>query len=170
MDIIDENAQKVALAYKRFKNSQIVSGTHEEILSAKKDLQNRLEELNNELNQYMAKKYGINSDKKETYHQWLLTHEYFNWFVEFYNVINNRGGFDVIIGNPPYVEYTDIKKDYTIQNYETESCGNLYAYTIERSLKILKNDKYLSMIAPLSCVTTPRTIPSKKYYVVTYYT
>lgn len=157
MDIIDDNAQKVSLAYKRFKNTQIVSGTHEELISAKKDLQQRLNDLNTELNQYTAKKYGVDTDKEEAYNQWLSTHEPFNWFVEFYDVIHNRGGFDVIIGNPPYVEYNDkIKKLYTIKNYTTEECGNLHAYTLERSCKVKSNKGYLGFIVPLAIISTPR--------------
>ena len=38
------------------------------------------------------------------------------------------GGFDVIVGNPPYVEYTKVKNEYTVRGYSTESCGNLYAF------------------------------------------
>lgn len=161
MGIIDENAQKVSLAYKRFKNTQIISGSHDEILSAKKDLQQRLDDLNTELNQYMAKKYGIDTDKEEQYKQWLSTHEPFNWFVEFYDVIHNRGGFDVIIGNPPYVEYTKVKNIYTIINYKTEECGNLYAFVLENSLKISHQNSYTSMILPLSLLSTPRMKKAK---------
>lgn len=158
MGIIDEKAQKVSLAYKRFKNTQIVSGSHEEILSAKKDLQQRLDNLNTELNQYMAKKYGIDTDKEEQYNQWLSTHEPFNWFVEFYDVIHNRGGFDVIIGNPPYVVYT--KKDkvtkksiadiYKIKDYKTENSKNLYAFVLERAISLYNNNSKMGMIIPVS--------------------
>lgn len=159
MDIIDENAQKVSLAYKRFKNTQIVSGSHEEILSAKKDLQQRLDDLNTELNQYMAKKYGIDTDKEEQYKQWLSSHEPFNWFVEFYDVIHNRGGFDVIIGNPPYVEYSKVKKQYQLFNYKTLEAGNLYAYVIERCLNTLHLKSRIGMIIQLSAFCTPRMLP-----------
>lgn len=172
MDIIDENAQKVSLAYKRFKNTQIVSGTHEELISAKKDLQQRLDKLNAKLNQYMAIKYGITNGSEQAYQQWLSTHEPFNWFVEFYDVIHNRGGFDVIIGNPPYVEYNDkIKKLYTIKNYTTEECGNLYAYVCERAYSITGKNSILSMIVPISIINTPRYFELRKIYKtgITYY-
>lgn len=159
MPKIDEKAQIVALAYKRFKNSQIVSGKHDEILSAKQELQKRLNDLNDELNHYMAKKYGVEEDNQDAYQQWLSTHEPFNWFVEFYDVIHNRGGFDVIIGNPPYVEYdNEIKKFYTIKNYITEECGNLHAFVTERAYSVSKNGGDISLIVPMSIVTTKRMI------------
>ena len=47
--------------------------------------------------------------------------------------IMNSGGFDVIIGNPPYVEYRDVKNKYAVAGYETLSCGNLYAFVLERN-------------------------------------
>ena len=36
------------------------------------------------------------------YEKWLKSHQPFHWFVEFYGIMQS-GGFDVIIGNPPYV-------------------------------------------------------------------
>lgn len=158
MPKINEKAQIVALAYKRFKKTQIISGIHEELISAKKNLQQRLNDLNAELNQYMAKKYSIDTDNEEEYYQWLSTHEPFNWFVEFYDVIHNRGGFDVIIGNPPYVIYTkkdkitkkSISNTYKLINYSTIEADNLYVYTIERSLHLLNHKKRFGMIVPLS--------------------
>jgi len=156
MDIIDDKAQMVSTAYNRFRNAQVVECSHEELISAKKELQTRLAALNDELNHYMAKKYRIDVENHpQDYKKWLSTHEPFNWFVEFYDVIHNRGGFDVIIGNPPYVEYSKVKT-YKIKNYQTEECGNLYAYIIENCFKLLKEQNFISMIIPLSGFSTDR--------------
>lgn len=159
MPKIDEKAQIVAQAYKRFKDTQTVSGTHDDIVAAKQDLQQRLSALNDELNHYMAKEYGIDTNKEDCYKQWLSTHEPFNWFVEFYDVIHNRGGFDVIIGNPPYVEYSKVKKQYQIFNYKTIEAGNLYAFVIERCLNTLHTKSRIGMIIQLSAFCTPRMLP-----------
>lgn len=156
MDIIDEKAQKVALAYRRFKDTQLLSGTHDELVTAKKDLQQRLDDLNSELNIYMAKKYGIDTEKENAYKQWLSTHEPFNWFVEFYDVIHNRGGFDVIIGNPPYVGTNKI--GYKLIAYQGIECGDLYGITIERCYKLFNNGR-LGVIIPLSLNSTNSMIP-----------
>ena len=165
MDVINEKAQMVSLAYRRFRECQDKNTPHEVLIASKRDLQDRLTVLNNELNRYMAKKYGIDVENQpKDYEKWLLTHEPFNWFVEFYDVIHNRGGFDVIIGNPPYVEYN--KKDkitkkavsdiYKIKDYQTEECGNLYAFVIEIACKILNNNANFGMIVPVSLGSTPR--------------
>jgi methylase of polypeptide subunit release factors len=55
--------------------------------------------------------------------------------VEFPEVMAG-GGFDVIVGNPPYVEYSKIRKDYQVVGYRAEACGNIYAFVLERCLNI----------------------------------
>ena len=57
----------------------------------------------------------------------------FHWFVDFNDIIEN-GGFDIVIGNPPYVEYSQVRKNYLIKGYTTEACGNLFAFFIENLL------------------------------------
>ena len=59
-----------------------------------------------------------------------------------------------MIGNPPYVEYSTVRETYTVKNYKTESCGNLYAYFMERGLTLAKK---FGMIVPISLVSTIRT-------------
>ena len=97
---------------------------------AKDDLRKRLNALNDKLNGYLASTYGIrkyedlggntrlfssnDTLKQHTkeYKKWLESHQPFHWFAEFYEIINDNGGFDVVIGNPPYVEYSKIRKVY----------------------------------------------------------
>ncbi|QBD83195.1 hypothetical protein EPA93_47445 [Ktedonosporobacter rubrisoli] len=74
----------------------------------------------------------------------------FHWFSAFPHRMQ-QGGFDIIIGNPPFVEYHKIKHSYQIQGYEKESCGNLYAAVIERSLALCRSEmSHLGLIVPLS--------------------
>mgnify|MGYP000909286706 CR=1 FL=1 len=56
--------------------------------------------------------------------------------------------FDIIIGNPPYVESKKIS--------EKIKYGNLYAEIIENSIKLLNNNGKLGFIIPISFVSTPR--------------
>jgi type I restriction-modification system DNA methylase subunit len=70
------------------------------------------------------------------------------WNKEFEDIMN-AGGFDVVIGNPPYVrqeELLDIKP-YLKQNYEVyHSMADLSVYFFERELKVLKEGGYFGMI------------------------
>jgi hypothetical protein len=171
----EEECGIVATAYSRFQDSQFVTDKNTDLQrKTKLDLQRRLNTLNDKLNEYLASTYGIrkyedlggntrlfSSDdtlKQHTkeYEQWLKSYQPFHWFADFYEIIHENGGFDVVIGNPPYVEYSNIKNVYKIKDYFTESCGNLYAYIIERSITILKNKCYNGMIVPISAYCTDR--------------
>ena len=44
------------------------------------------------------------------------------------------GGFDVIIGNPPYVERSKLTGSYRPLNLCTLSCRDIYAWVVERAL------------------------------------
>lgn len=86
----------------------------------------------------------------------------FNWRTTFPQVFS-AGGFDCIIGNPPYVESSKIKLDITkYGEYATKMCGNLYAYILENSLKILKENSYMGMIVPISFTSTQRMEPLRR--------
>ena len=61
----------------------------------------------------------------------------------------SKGGFDVVIGNPPYVEYSKVKGLYSVRGMTTEKCGNLYAMMMEQSLRLQSNG-HLGMIVPVS--------------------
>ena len=68
----------------------------------KAELKAKLKALEDELNRYLAGEYGVKAGDKAAYAKWVKSHQPFHWFVEFYGIVSN-GGFDVIIGNPPYV-------------------------------------------------------------------
>lgn len=157
---IQEKIETVALAYKRYKENQL-EGNEDSFDSFKKgkdELRERLIELNDELNDLLAKDYGITNKKKEKkkYEDWLKSHKPFHWFAEFYEIINGNGGFDVVIGNPPFVEYSKIRKIYKLNNFDSLSSGNLYVFIIERSLDILHLKSKIGMLKQLSAYCTPR--------------
>ena len=77
----------------------------------------------------------------------------FNWQNEFPDVFS-KGGFDVIIGNPPYVDIKALDNDLVkalFEKYETtENRINLYSIFIEKGYDILKKYGFLSFINPNS--------------------
>ena len=154
MDRIKEQAEDVDRLFQLFHKQQTELGG-EVAPEDKQALKDKLKALEDELNQYLAGEYGIDPNKRTAYEKWLKSHHPFHWFIEFPGILK-KGGFDVIIGNPPYVEYSKVKKEYTIKNYETESCGNIYALTIERSLKIASTKAFSGLIVPLSLMSTER--------------
>ncbi|MHC1737930.1 MAG: TaqI-like C-terminal specificity domain-containing protein [Ignavibacteriaceae bacterium] len=72
----------------------------------------------------------------------------FNWQKGFPEVFKN-GGFDVVIGNPPYVrqELLGNQKDYFAGAYKVfHSMADLYSYFIERGIDLLKTDGLFGII------------------------
>ncbi|MFN9398729.1 MAG: Eco57I restriction-modification methylase domain-containing protein, partial [Dolichospermum sp.] len=155
MTRIDEKAKRVSQVYQTFRDIQTSTVNGSDFTGTKQLLQESLDSLNEELNEYLAREYGIDVQKKQELEKWKLSHDPFHWFVEFYGIIS-RGGFDVIIGNPPYVEYSKVKKDYEIKGYQTEKCGNLYGFVIERNNQFLQTLGITGMIIPHSAICTDR--------------
>ena len=78
----------------------------------------------------------------------------FYWEKEFPQVFKN-GGFDVVVGNPPYVftrdNFSELEKSYYIKEYRSSTYKiNTYILFMEKSFKLLKNKGYSSMIVPNS--------------------
>jgi hypothetical protein len=121
----------------------------------KREIQKRLKALEDELNLYLAGEYGIKVSKKAEYAQWLKSHQPFHWFIEFYGILA-QGGFDVIIGNPPYVEDKNVE-GYAVSGYATRESGNLYAYVTERALVLLRQQCRLGVILPLASISLDGT-------------
>ena len=59
-----------------------------------------------------------------------------------FNSPTKQGGFDVVIGNPPYV----VSSDPVYSNYQTYDCHELYAYFYEMALNQLASNGILSFI------------------------
>ncbi len=149
---IETQAQDVDRLFQTFRQQQTTLGgavTPED----KHELRHRLDALNDELNHYLAAEYGVKLKQDGAYAHWRATHQPFHWFVEFYGIMQ-QGGFDVIIGNPPYIGYSKVRHHYTVRGYVTEPCGNLYALTVERAPALLRQEGRCGMIVPIASVST----------------
>ncbi|MBA7644216.1 Type IIS restriction enzyme Eco57I [subsurface metagenome] len=78
----------------------------------------------------------------------------FNWEYEFEKIMVDEGGFDVVIGNPPWVDIKGLDPDfvkYYFSNYMTTSNRmNIYAVFIEKGLKLMKRNGFFGFIIPNS--------------------
>jgi hypothetical protein len=158
----EESAELVDKAFRQFRAQQTTHGgkvTHKDKL----DLRQRLAELDAQLDLILAGEYGItpkSCGSKASYEQafikWKDSHQPFHWFVEFYGIMSG-GGFDVIIGNPPYVEYDrKLQSHYTVRGYGTTACGNLHAFVAERSISLQNKSGRIGLIVPLPSINTSR--------------
>ncbi len=154
---IEERAEIAARAFSKFREMQTEQGMDAgEFTRAKTDLRKRLDDLQTELNSYLAWDYGVKVDDETAYEQWRNSHQPFHWFVEFYEIMSG-GGFDVIIGNPPYIELKVVDQ-YRLKDYECIGAGNLYAVILERSLTLCHRLGRQGFIVPVSSVSTDRYI------------
>lgn len=142
--IIEEKCDIVARAFRRYKEIQLTYGDDfMAFKEAKDELKARLKELNIKLNQlYHKQSPAIPFDI------WLESHQPFHWFAEYYEIVKEKGGFDVIIGNPPYVENNAI--NYKVNGYSTFSCGNIYSLVLERIVQIINSKSIVGVIVPMS--------------------
>lgn len=90
---------------------------------------------------------------------------YFLWRLNFFEVFQEKGGFDVVIANPPWVftregDFEGHLKKYLIDSYLINLKGsqtgrakqsgkiNLFAIFILQGLRILNKDRFLTFIIP----------------------
>lgn len=152
MERIEEKAEDVKVLFDKFREQQTELGG-DVLPEDKLNLQSRLGVLEDELNDYLAKDYGIDPNKHPDYQNWLDSHKPFHWFIAFYGILQ-EGGFDVIIGNPPYKSINEI--NYSPVNYDTIECRDLFALCCERSSFLNNKSGSFSMIIPLNGYSTEK--------------
>lgn len=146
-DEIKASTADLADLFERFREQQTVHGG-KVTADDKRKLHDKLNSLSLELDRYLAREYGIDPDKVTAFAAWRESHQPFHWFAEFYGVMR-EGGFDVVIGNPPYVATRKIT-GYSVRGYRTEACTDIYAWCLERVIDIASKKARTGMIVPLS--------------------
>jgi len=74
----------------------------------------------------------------------------FHWILEFSDVILNKGGFDIVVGNPPHgAKISDIEKEIWLKLYKlTERGVDSAKVFFERSIQLLKKGGVLAFVIP----------------------
>jgi len=106
----------------------------------------------------LFKKIGIDLDQAEkdliVYTEGRKQKNFFLWDVYFAEVFTEKDGFDIVIGNPPYIQlqkalnnkikYADL---YKSQNYKTfDRTGDIYCLFYEKGIQLLKENGLLTYI------------------------
>jgi hypothetical protein len=108
----------------------------------------------------------------------------FHWPLEFWFVFfeadtplqAGESGFDVVIGNPPYVDYRSVKPLSLHKFFKTtyQSCienkekYNLYVVFIEKGIKLLKAYGHLGYINPIQLMSAYMGLPLRKLLLTKY--
>jgi len=159
LEKITEKCERVKKAFSRFKNLQIENEQDTVDLRSQKILLNEdLKNLNESLNELLHDRYY----SYVKFEDWEKTHLPFHWFSQFYEIMHDKKGFDVVIGNPPYVEYSNVSGQYSLKKYRTEKCGNLFSFVMEKAFLLTKQNGFIGFIVPISLPSTPRMFQLRK--------
>jgi len=88
----------------------------------------------------------------------------FNWEQEFKGIMA-QGGFDVVIGNPPYgAQFDRCDKDYLYHSFQTEEYQlDSYLLFMERAFTLLKDHGFLGFIVPNPWLTNIKVTKLRRY-------
>ena len=150
----------VEQAYNNFQIQQVQRGGHV-TLEDKRALADQLGELEETLNIHLCREYGKNPNKAKEYLAWKASYKPFHWYVDFYPIMA-AGGFDVVIGNPPYVEYSKIRDQYTLLPQHAQFATNLYAAVCARTIELKSPSGFSAQIVPVSLPSTDRLMPLRE--------
>jgi hypothetical protein len=93
----------------------------------------------------------------------------FEWRFEFPEVLNDEGdfvGFDVVIGNPPYIRQEEIKefKPYFKNQFKLYTgAADIYVFFVEKGFDILKNNGVFTFIMPNKFMQAGYGQPARKF-------
>lgn len=126
----------------------------------KKQLKDEIESLRDMV--IMSQLEGCDSDKIQRYNESkrMVSKPYVLWQLDFASVFREKGGFDIVIGNPPYgAKISSSEKKIYSKNYlcaktikgKQKGSSDTFALFIEKGMKLLiTKDATLAYIVPMS--------------------
>ena len=75
---------------------------------------------------------------------------YVLWQLDFAKVFREKGGFDIVIGNPPYIGFHKVpdKEYHRAHFYSANGKYDFYVLFIERALQLVHDSGFISYICP----------------------
>lgn len=99
----------------------------------------------------------------------MASRPYIIWQLDFVRVFREKGGFDIVIGNPPYVDSEEMTRSMPEQREiyaKKYSCarGNwdLFVLFIEKGMDLLAKNKVISYIVPNKLISAPYATTLRK--------
>ncbi|GEM_PF-2306601 len=100
--------------------------------------------------------------------------KFFLWHTYFRDVFDRKGksGFDIVIGNPPYINANELKKQMGADKYNflkslfetSKGAVDFYVYFFEKGLTLLKDDGVLSFITPNKFLCANYGVRLRQYF------
>ena len=111
----------------------------------------------------MLNKALYHTSSETNYDKWFEKTKPFHWIIDFLDIMDIKRGFDAVIGNPPYVKNAEIEQLYSISQFKTYGCGNVYTCFAERATSLSNQEASLAMILQLPIVCTDGMEPARKF-------
>lgn len=143
---------------------------NEEEKKRKKEIKNKINELEWTLIEYKLKKENRKKELQNFKEMKLKNNKpYFLWKLEFSKVFQENGGFDIVIGNPPYIGeknnshiFQGLKSSKEWKNYCSRRMNIYYCFS-KKGIDILKNEGIMSYIIPYEWMTADNAYNMRKY-------
>jgi adenine-specific DNA-methyltransferase len=94
---------------------------------------------------------------------------FFLWKLQFSEIFRDKGGFDIVIANPPYIQLQkssgELSKQYENSGYETfEKTGDIYSLFYETGFKVLKDKGSLIFITSNKWMRAAYGAKTRKFF------
>ena len=167
---IDRKAAKQKASIKEgdvFEEKVVVSAKEKKAKKESQELAAKKQQLINEIGKIKSK---LDSADKELFDRARTDIQFFDWKIMFSEVFDNNKGFDVVIGNPPYIQLQNndgiLANLYENQGFSTFSRkGDIYCLFYEQGYNILKSDGLLCYITSNKWMRTGYGEDIRKFFV-----
>ena len=116
----------------------------------KKQLKEQIESLRDMI--ILTQLEGCDSAKIQRYYdtKQMASKPYILWQLDFARVFKEKGGFDIVIGNPPYIGFHKVPdKEYNKKHFFTaDGKYDFYVLFIERAIQLTSATGFASYICP----------------------
>lgn len=137
--------------------AQNADASSDELGKDKDAYRKAIKPLRDELDGYLATQNGLVGEK--LLEKFRSDRTPFHWCADFFGAMN-AGGFDVIVGNPPYVATSGI--DYLSKADVALRLPDIYGHVLLRTLALGHDKSRFGMIVPLSLTFSKEFTPVRK--------
>lgn len=139
----------------------------------KKQLKDEIESLRDMV--IMSQLEGCDADKIQRYHEskYMASKPYVLWQLDFARVFREKGGFDIVIGNPPYIDSENMvnqgleeERNLLTKRFKfTKGNWDIYIAFFEKGYNLLNEKGSLVYITPDKWISKPFGSEMRKHLI-----